>query len=66
MVIIRVASVSIRGQYLISPLNFKVYLPRMSTDQTRMGPLAHGEATSRVVGAAFEVHNILGYGFLTL
>jgi GxxExxY protein len=26
--------------------------------------LAHGETTSRIIGAAFEVHNILGYGFL--
>jgi PD-(D/E)XK nuclease superfamily len=40
------------------------YLPRMSTDQTRMEPLAHGGTTSRVIGAAFEVHTILGYGSL--
>jgi len=29
-----------------------------------MGLLPHGETTSRSIGAAFEVHNILGYGFL--
>jgi GxxExxY protein len=40
------------------------YLPQMSTNQTRMELLAHGETTSRIIGAAFEVHNILGYGFL--
>ena len=26
--------------------------------------LEHGEITERIVGAAFEVHSILGYGFL--
>ena len=26
--------------------------------------LEHGEITERVIGAAFEVHRILGYGFL--
>jgi GxxExxY protein len=36
----------------------------MGTDQTRMELLAHGETTSRIIGAAFEVHNVLGYGFL--
>ena len=38
----------------------------MGTDETRIGQpvLAHGETTSRVSGAAFEVHNTLGYGFL--
>jgi GxxExxY protein len=36
----------------------------MGTDQTRMEVLAHGETTSRIIGAAFEVHNVLGYGFL--
>ena len=38
----------------------------MGTDETRIGQpgLAHGETTSRVIGAAFEVHNTLGYGFL--
>jgi GxxExxY protein len=38
--------------------------PLMNTDQTLMEPLARGETTSRVIGAAFEVHNVLGYGFL--
>lgn len=33
----------------------------MSTDETR---ILHGEVTERILGAAFEVHNILGYGFL--
>ena len=33
-------------------------------DQTPVEPLARGETTSRVIGAAFEVHNVLGYGFL--
>ena len=36
----------------------------MNTHQTQIKPLAHGETTSRIIGAAFEVHNILGYGFL--
>jgi len=38
----------------------------MNTDETRIGGLglAHGETTSRIIGAAFEVHNTLGYGFL--
>jgi GxxExxY protein len=36
----------------------------MITDQTRMEPLTQSETTSRVIGAAFEVHNTLGYGFL--
>ena len=26
--------------------------------------LAHGETTSRIIGAAFEVHRTLGYGLL--
>ena len=26
--------------------------------------MLHGETTSRIIGAAFEVHNTLGYGFL--
>lgn len=34
----------------------------MSTDETPM--LLHGEVTQRVIGAAFEVHNVLRYGFL--
>ncbi len=36
----------------------------MNTDQTQIEPLTHGETTSRIIGAAFEVHNTLGYGFL--
>ena len=27
-------------------------------------PLLHGEITEQIIGAAFEVHGILGYGFL--
>ena len=26
--------------------------------------LEHGEITEKIVGAAFEVHSVLGYGFL--
>ena len=29
-----------------------------------MGQMVHGETTSHIIGAAFEVHNTLGYGFL--
>jgi GxxExxY protein len=36
----------------------------MNTDETRMGQMIHGETTSHIIGAAFEVHNALGYGFL--
>ena len=36
----------------------------MNTDETRMGQMVHGETTSHIIGAAFEVHNALGYGFL--
>ena len=36
----------------------------MNTDETRMGQIVHGETTSNIIGAAFEVHNTLGYGFL--
>ncbi|HEY5954130.1 MAG TPA: GxxExxY protein [Terrimicrobiaceae bacterium] len=36
----------------------------MITDRTRLEPLTQSETTSRVIGAAFEVHNTLGYGFL--
>jgi GxxExxY protein len=38
--------------------------PRMNTDQTRINSLAHEELTQEIIGAAFEVHNTLGYGFL--
>jgi hypothetical protein len=36
----------------------------MNTDETRMGQMLHGETTSHFIGAALEVHNTLGYGFL--
>jgi GxxExxY protein len=36
----------------------------MNTDETRMGQLVYGDVTSHIIGAAFEVHNTLGYGFL--
>jgi GxxExxY protein len=36
----------------------------MNTDETRMGLLVYGDVTSHIIGAAFEVHNTLGYGFL--
>jgi hypothetical protein len=36
----------------------------MNTDETRMGQLVHRETTFHIIGAAFEVHNALGYGFL--
>ena len=29
-----------------------------------MGQMVHGETTSHIIGAAFEVHNALGHGFL--
>lgn len=36
----------------------------MNTDETRMENLVHEELTRQIIGAAFEVHNTLGYGFL--
>ena len=36
----------------------------MNTDQRQIKPLTHGETTSQIIGAAYEVHRILGYGFL--
>jgi GxxExxY protein len=36
----------------------------MDTDETRMGNLVHEELTKEIIGAAFEVHRTLGYGFL--
>jgi GxxExxY protein len=36
----------------------------MNTDETRMENLVHEELTKQIIGAAFEVHNTLGYGFL--
>jgi GxxExxY protein len=38
--------------------------PRMDTDETRIGNLAHEDLTKEIIGAAFEVHKTLGYGFL--
>ncbi len=29
-----------------------------------MNDFQHGETTEKIIGAAFEVHNVLGYGFL--
>jgi hypothetical protein len=56
MVVIRVSSVSIRGQISATDEHGS------NTDSLEL--LAHGETTSRIIGAAFEVHNILGCGFL--
>jgi GxxExxY protein len=36
----------------------------MDTDDSQMGKLIHGEITKRIIGAAFEIHNVLGHGFL--
>ncbi len=36
----------------------------MNTDETRTGNLVHEELTKEIIGAAFEVHKTLGYGFL--
>ncbi|WP_407896129.1 GxxExxY protein, partial [Ferrigenium sp. UT5] len=36
----------------------------MNTDETRMNLLAHEALTQEIIGASFEVHNTLGYGFL--
>jgi GxxExxY protein len=36
----------------------------MNTDETQIERMAHRETTARIIGAAFEVHNALGYGFL--
>jgi GxxExxY protein len=44
----------------------------MDTDETRMGlstehlqkPILHADVTDAIIGAAFDVHNELGYGFL--
>ena len=48
--------------------------PRMDADETRIQELevdephpkklVHREVTEAIIGAAFEVHNHLGYGFL--
>ena len=38
----------------------------MNTDETQIKPmiLEEQEITEQIIGAAFEVHNHLGYGFL--
>ena len=36
----------------------------MNTDETQMKVLVHEEVTRAIIGAAFEVHQTLGYGFL--
>ena len=36
----------------------------MNTDETRMENLVHEELTKEIIGAAFEMHNTLGFGFL--
>src|SRR4051794_23416299 len=41
--------------------------PQMSTDETQIKPgndFALQPVTEHLIGAAFEVHNVLGYGFL--
>jgi len=35
----------------------------MNTDQTRK-KLEHSEITEQIIGAAYEVYRVLGYGFL--
>jgi GxxExxY protein len=42
---------------------------QMATDETRpehgsASALLHAEVTEQIIGAAFEVHRLLGYGFL--
>ena len=37
---------------------------RCNTDKTMERELLHREITEAIIGAAFEVHNLLGYGFL--
>ena len=49
-------------------------MPRINTDETQIGMLEfdpphektflHKETTEKIIGAAFEVHRGLGYGFL--
>ncbi len=38
--------------------------PRIDTDCTRIMKLEHEDITEAIIGSAYEVHNILGYGFL--
>jgi len=44
----------------------KLIKPRIDADETRIKVMAlgHEEITEATIGAAFEVHGILGYGFL--
>jgi GxxExxY protein len=49
-----------------------IFSPQMDTDETQMGRLhvddevgfPHKETTAAIIGAAFEVHQHLGFGFL--
>jgi GxxExxY protein len=36
----------------------------LKIDDSEQGKLLHEETTSKIIGAAFEVHHHLGYGFL--
>jgi len=36
----------------------------LEVDDSEKRKLLHGETTSKIIGAAFEVHDQLGYGFL--
>lgn len=36
----------------------------MDTDETQMKTLVHEDLTKEIIGAAFEVYNTLGHGFL--
>jgi GxxExxY protein len=36
----------------------------LELDDSEKRKLLHGETTSKIIGAAFEVHDQLGYGFL--
>ena len=40
------------------------FLPRIEHGQKRFMGLKHEEITGQIIGAAFEVHSVLGYGFL--
>ena len=44
----------------------KFIKPRIHADETRIQIMAlqHEEISEQIIGAAFEVHGILGYGFL--
>ncbi|HET9418107.1 MAG TPA: GxxExxY protein [Chthoniobacterales bacterium] len=36
----------------------------LEVEDSRSGKLLHGQTTQKIIGAAFEVHDQLGYGFL--